>query len=53
MLDQDYKTMRQMQVLRNVYDTVQMMPRVKGADIHNLPPSVARTAQYLRDEGLM
>lgn len=51
-LDQDYATMRQMGVLRNVYRVRQAAPRYTGKAIHDMPTDMKRMIRWLRDEGL-
>ena len=49
---QDYRKMRSMTMLSNVYDTVSYLRNLKGAEIHRLTNSQRRLIRWLMDEGI-
>jgi hypothetical protein len=53
MLDQEWRLMRFMAILSNVYSTVERMRSLQGAEIHSLSGSERRLLQWLKDEGMV
>lgn len=52
-LDQDYGLMQRMNVLHNVYRTVQRVRGMRGAEIHRLTDGERSIIKWLRDDGML
>lgn len=52
LLDQDYKLMRTMSGLSNIYDVVGRWQNAKGTRIHNLTEHDRKLLRYLLDAGI-
>ena len=52
MYDQRYRTMQNMAVLSNVYETVSYMRNLHGEQIHRLTDAQRRLIRWLIDQGI-
>ena len=52
LLDQDAGLMGRMTTMGNVYETVQRVRGLKGAEIHNMAPSDGRLLAWLEEMGV-
>lgn len=51
-LDQNWSLMQSMAILSNVYNAVERLRSLNGAEIHSLGSTERRILQWLMDEGL-